>query len=263
MFGGSQRRTVCLQFQTDEDNGEGLRGLLRARDMNLLRPGFEVRRRKNGERARGRGKNEARGIADGDVVRVGIAAETLAEEIEAVGDGGSARGGGYGLRGGRKFGGGKDGAGDVRGVAGDIGGKRTGIERGDEERAAGGVGGDGFAVGEGDFDVGSEAAGEVENGERGALAGDKLAGDKKSACAGGRRRLLRRARCRQKEEAQGEGDAVGPGGADAHRGIVEEIAAVKKWAAQRRKAGPSRRKNGRDSGGDWWNGILGGRHSLG
>ncbi len=164
MLAGRERGVAGLQFQADKNNREGIGGFLSAAYFYFRRAWIHVRWRKDCERTRRGGENESGQPGDGDVIGVGIAAETVAEELEAVGNGGDARGFGDGLRSGRNVCGGIDGAGDAAAASLNGGGDFAEDERRNEKGATSGVGGDFITVGEEDGDAGSEAAGDIEYG---------------------------------------------------------------------------------------------------
>ncbi len=181
------------------------------------------------------------------MIGVGITAETVAEEFEAVGNRGDARGFGDGLRGRSNVCGGIDGAGDAAAAALNGGGDSAEDERGNEEGTAGGIGGDFIAVGEQDGDARSEAAGDIEYGQGGALAADEFARQKEYARSGRGRGLLSGggAGVAEKKEGQSQQRVGRATQMDAHKEIVVEFGTAKKrGVGSAEKRGSSRSSKG-------------------
>ena len=161
-----------------------------ADDLNRGRARVHVRGGQNGKISGGGSKNQPWEIGDGDVVGVGNTAKAVAGDFETIIQRGDAGDKGDIQSGGRGFLGSEDGAGYASRSPLNGGVEFLGVQRGDEESAAGGVGGQLVAIGEFDGDARSEAAVNVQDGEGGTLAADEFAGKQKDARGGGRGRFL-------------------------------------------------------------------------
>jgi len=235
MFVGRQRCAAGFQFQADKNNHKRRRGFLPARYVDRGWTGIHIGRRENRERARRRGENKSRQTRDSDVIGVGIAAEAVAKEFEAVGDGGDARRSGNRLCGGRNIGRCQDSARHATAAPFDAGENGAEIERSDEESASSYVGGDLVSIGEDHCNARRKAAGDIENRECGALSANQLVREKQDARARRSRRLLGSAESEAEAEADAEKRRDQWPGRSAHKAIVEEIAAGKKggWRIRR------------------------------
>src|SRR5580704_15231613 len=107
------------------------------------------------------------------MVRVGIAAKSVPEKFETIANGGNPRRGGDLFRSRGNIRRRKNGADDPPAASRDTGENCPRIERRDEQRAPGRVGGDLVSVGERDVYTRRQAAGDVQNSERGAFAGNQ------------------------------------------------------------------------------------------
>src|SRR6516225_7594905 len=84
MLPAPQRRRIGCEFQLDENHGELWRIAFCARDRELRGPGFELRRRENRQRQGRRSQHQGAVVPNGDVVRIGVPAKSLAENFKAV-----------------------------------------------------------------------------------------------------------------------------------------------------------------------------------